>query len=332
VKKKPTLQDVAALAGVSTATVSNVINNTKVVSETTRKRILEAIDRLDYIPNNLAKSLKMRDTKLIGLLISDIANPFFPPVVRGIEDYLAANGYNMILCETNSDPVLEKENLRVLLSRRIEGLVVSLAGGVEEHFENIDTPLVFFNRVPVSNRYNKVQVKNFKAAFMGATHLLDHGYRRIAIIAGPQELNVGRDRLLGFKEALLERDVEIDPTYVRIKEFAASEGYEAMRELMQLPQRPEAVFTSNYALTLGAFQFLKDHGYRIPRDIAFIGYDETPWSTIVDPPLSVIRYPMHEMGEAIGAMILDLVGSREHDRARTVAFEPELVVRKSCGC
>ena len=130
-KKKPTMQDVAAIAGVSTATVSNVINNTKNVSEGTKRKILDVIESLDYIPNNLAKSLKMQDTKLIGLLISDIANPFFPPVVRGIEDSLAENGYNLILCETNSDSNLERENLRVLLSRRIEGLMVSLAGSEE---------------------------------------------------------------------------------------------------------------------------------------------------------------------------------------------------------
>ena len=331
-KKKPTMQDVAAIAGVSTATVSNVINNTKNVSEGTKRKILDVIESLDYIPNNLAKSLKMQDTKLIGLLISDIANPFFPPVVRGIEDSLAENGYNLILCETNSDSNLERENLRVLLSRRIEGLMVSLAGSEESHFENIDTPLVFFNRVPVSDQYNKVQVKNFKAAYVGTTHLIGHDYKRVAILAGPQHLNVGRDRLFGYKEALLESGREVDSNYISIREFTVAEGYQGMKELMDRSPKPDAVFTSNNALTLGAFQYLKDAGYRIPTDIAFLGYDDTQWATIVDPPISVVRYPMYEMGQAIGAMIIALVKSRGQEPPRTIAFEPELVVRKSCGC
>jgi len=333
VKKKPTLQDVAAMAEVSTATVSNVINNTKNVSIETKQKILEAIETLNYIPNNLAKSLKIQDTKLIGLLISDIANPFFPPVIRGIEDSLADSGYNLILCETNSDSNLEKKNLRVLLSRRIEGLLVSLAGSEDLHFSNIDTPLVFFNRVPVSDQFNKVQVKNFKAAYVGTTHLIEHKYERIAIVAGPQYLNVGRDRLLGYKQALIDGGQEIDSKYISIKEFSVAEGYQGMKELMQQDPKPDAVFTSNNALTLGAFKFLKDTAiYKIPEDIAFLGYDDTQWATIVDPPITVVRYPMYEMGLAVGTMIIELVKGQGLIPPRTIAFEPELEVRKSCGC
>jgi len=332
VRKKPTLQDVALLAGVSTATVSNAINNSKFVAEITRRKVFGAVDLLNYIPNNLAKSLKTRDTHLIGLLVSDIANPFFPPVVRGIEDQLAINGYNILLSETNSDSVREKENLRMLLGRRIDGLIVSIAGCEEEHFSSIDIPIVFFNRVPFSGQYNTVQVKNFKAAYIGTEHLINHGYRRIAMIAGPEHLNVGRDRMRGYMQALHDCGLDTDIRYISSGEFSDHRGYMAMRILMSHKEPPEAVFTGNNALSLGAFRYLKDARIRIPDDIAFVGYDDTGWATIVDPPLTIVRYPMYEMGVQIGTLILDAIKNSGRSSTQTIEFEPELVVRRSCGC
>jgi len=330
--RRPTLEDVASLAGVSTATVSNLINGTKFVSEPITVRINQAIETLDYIPNNLAKSLKIRDSKLIGLLISDFANPFFPPVVRGIEDCLAKNGFNLLLSDTNSDSEKEKKNLRVLLSRRIDGLLVSLAGSEEDHFHNIYTPTVFFNRVPQSDKFSKVQVKNFKATYIGTQHLIDHGYKKIAMIAGPQHLNVGKDRMSGYKQALVDNTIELIPAYQKVCKLTVEQGYAQMKSLMELQNPPEAVLTGNNALSLGAFSYLKEAKYKIPSDIAFIGYDDTDWATIVDPPLTVIRYPMYEMGEAIAIMVLDQIQNRATPSISALDFEPELVIRKSCGC
>ncbi len=332
VKRRPTLEDVASLAGVSTATVSNLINGTKFVGDKTKAKINQAIEKLDYIPNSLAKSLKISDSKLIGLLISDFANPFFPPVVRGIEEQLAKNGYNLLLSDTNSDTEKEKKNLRVLLGRRIDGLLVSLAGSEEEHFHDIYTPTVFFNRVPVSEKFCKVQVKNFKATYIGTQHLIGHGYKRIAMIAGPQHLNVGKDRLDGYKQALLDQGMEADPAYQRVCKLTVANGYAQMKSLMEMEVPPEAVITGNNALSLGAFSFLKEAQYKIPSDIAFLGYDETDWATIVDPPITVIRYPMYEMGESIATMILDRVHDKNPNTIKSLSFEPELVIRQSCGC
>jgi LacI family transcriptional regulator len=332
-KKAPTLQDVANYAKVSTATVSNVINNTKPVRSGTKLRVLEAIEKLDYIPNDLAKSLKVQDTKLIGLLISDIANPFFPPVVRGIGDYLAANGYNILLSETSGNLELEKANLRALIGRRIEGLIVSLATAEEQHFERIKTPLVFFNRVPTNENCNKVSFKNFEAGYIATKHLIEHGYKKIALIAGPQDLNVGRERLRGYEEAFKESNLEINPLFIEESDFVVEQGYEAMKKIMERTIRPEAVFACNYALTLGALQYLKENNIKIPDDIAFVGYDEAPWSTIIESPLTLIRFPLHEMGVTIGKMILNRITEEESgNEFESYDMEPELVVRQSCGC
>jgi len=332
VKRKPTLKDVAQLAGVSTATVSYVINEKKIISKEVKERIFEAIESLNYIPNNLAQSLKNRETRLIGLLISDIANPFFPQVIRGIEHKLAMHNYNILLSETNSDPGKEKENLKMLLGRRVEGLIVSLAGREVNHFSNIDTPIVFFNRVPDSEEFHKVQVDNFKAAYLATEHLILHGYKRIAIISGPEYLNVGRDRMLGYRQAMLDHGLPILSKYTRMDRFSVEYGYNAMEEFMSLSEPPEAVFTCNNALTLGAFRFLKEKGYLVPKDVALVAYDDTDWATLVDPPLTVVRYPMYEMGVRIGELILQSIQEKVRTPAQNIRFDPELVIRRSCGC
>ena len=320
------------MAGVSVATVSNAINGTKYVEEGTKAKIDQAIEKINYIPNSLAKSLKESDSKLIGLLISDLANPFFPPVVKGIEDYLAQRGYNLLLSNTNIDTEREKRNLSILLGRRIDGLLVSMAGSDDSHFKNTGIPTVFFNRVPAGNDVSKVQVDNFKAAYLGTEHLIQHGYNRIAIIAGPQDLNVGYDRYEGFKKAMMDYGRELDESYHQFCKYKTSGGYDAMKKLMNQKNKPDAVFTCGHILSLGALNYLKEEGYRIPSDIACVGHDDIEWAPIVDPPLSVIRYPLYPMGKAIGKMILDKVKNNSGSNNESKYFEPELIIRKSCGC
>ena len=333
-KRKPTLLDVATMAGVSTATVSNVLNGTKNVGSEVKRKIHEAVEALNYIPNNVAKSLRVKESKLVGLMLSDISNPFFAQVVRGLEDSLAAKGYTVILCDTDVDVEKEKTYLRVLLSRRIDGLVVSLAGDEHEydHFKALDLPVVFFNRTPDSDIFNRVKTQNFDGAYLAASHLIDHGYRRIGIVAGPQHISVGRERLHGFRRALEDRGQEFDPELVGIGQFSVEGGYSAMEALMGLTRKPDAVFTCNNVLTLGAFRFLRDAGCRIPQDIAFLGYDDPDWTTIVDPPLSVIRQHGFEMGQKTGELVLDCIQKKETKLAREISLCSELVIRKSCGC
>jgi len=332
VTRKPTLLDVADLAGVSTATVSNVINDTKYVGDEVKRKIHEAIETLNYIPNNLAKSLRVKESKLIGLMISDISNPFFPPVVRGIEDVLARNGFNVLLCDTDTDPVKERNYLKVLLGRRIDGLIVSLAGAEYSHFQDLDIPVVFFNRIPETGSYNTVQTANVEGAFLATTHLLSHDYKRIAIVAGPQHLSVGRERLVGYREALEKSGSAYDPDLVKVSPFNSDGGYSAMKELMEQDKKPDAVFTCNNVLTLGAFRFLRESGFKIPSQIALVGYDDPDWTTLVDPPLTVIRQQSFEMGLETGGLILDCLKKKESKGARKIVMSLELGIRKSCGC
>jgi DNA-binding LacI/PurR family transcriptional regulator len=168
---------------------------------------------------------------------------------------------------------------------------------------------------------------------MATKHLIDHGYKKIALIAGPQNLNVGKERLRGYEEAFKESDMELNPLFIEESDFVVEQGYEAMKKIMERTIRPEAVFACNYALTLGALQYLKENNIRIPDDIAFVGYDEAPWSTIIESPLTLIRFPLHQMGVTIGKMILSRITGEESDNEfESHDMEPELVIRQSCGC
>ncbi len=331
-KRKPTLNDVAALAGVSNATVSNAINGTKHVGDDVRAKIDQAIAALDYIPNSLAKSLKMNESRLIGLMIWDILNPGFPPIVRGIEDTLRKNGFNVLLCNTDSDPVKELQYLKVLLGRQVDGLVVALAGPDVSHFLALNIPVVFFNRIPECTDCNVVTTDNAQGAYLATEHLLRHGYRRIAIVAGVQYISVGRERFRGYRKALEDGGRAFDERFVRVGPFTVEGGYQAMKELMEQDQPPDAVFTSNNILTLGALRYLRETGYRIPQDIAVVSYDDPDWATLLDPPLTCVDAQNYQMGISTGELLLERVQEKTAAKPKRVVLPLSLTVRRSCGC
>jgi len=330
--RKSTLKDVAELAGVSTATVSHVLNDSKFVGDALKLKVLAAVDTLDYVPNSLAKSLRMSESKLIGLMISDISNPFFSLVVRGIEDGLAKSDYNVLLCNTDSTFSKEEEYLKVLLSRRIDGLVVSSAGGEGNHFRSTGVPLVFLNRSPNSLANNMVTTNNYKGAYWATEHLVKHGYQRIAIIAGPQHINTARDRLMGYCCAIGDNGGVPDDGLLKIGQFDTESGYTAMQELMGQKVKPDAVFTCNNLMTLGAFRYLREAGLKIPEQIALVGYDDPEWATIAEPPLTVIRQPAYNLGLTAAKLVVECIKEKNQGKPQKIFLDPELIVRKSCGC
>lgn len=256
--KKATLKEVARLANVSTATVSHVINNTKYVSEDLKKQVYDAMETLNYQPNALAKSLKMQESKLIGVLISDIANPFFSTVVRGIENGLSEKGYNILLCDTDSDPEKERKYLDVLISKRIDGLIVSSAGNTGGFFKSLEktgVPIVFLNRFPYFLSSNVIMTNNVMGAYMATEHLIRHGHRRLAIITGPLDISTGRDRLTGFQRALEDYQLNLNPEFIKEGCFDSESGYKLMKEIWDQETKPDACFISNNSMSLGAYKF-----------------------------------------------------------------------------
>jgi DNA-binding LacI/PurR family transcriptional regulator len=335
VKKKATLKEVAELAGVSTATVSNVLNETKYVSDEVKKQVYSAMTTLNYVPNTLAKSLRVKETNLVGLMISDISNPFFSSVVRGIEDGLADNGYNVLLCNTDSNIKKEKEYLKVLLGKRVDGLIISSSGNSEEHYKelgNLGVPVIFLNRHPNLLISDIVSTNNIKGAYLATEHLIRHGYKKIGIISGPQNISTGRDRLLGFKQAMNQYDIPVYENLIKEGDFNKKSGYDLMKEIVNEDVKPEALLICNNFMTLGAYRAIQDLGIRIPNDLAIVGYDDPDWASIANPPLTAIKQPAYDQGIHAARLIIERIKSRTHINPREIYLTPTLIIRKSCGC
>lgn len=332
--KRATLREVAVLAGVSTATVSNVLNDTKYVSDEIKKKVKLASEELNYEINTVAKSLRVKESRTIGLLISDIANPFFSSVVRGIEEELAKSNYSLLLCNTDSNIEKEDNYLKVLIGKRIDGLIVSSAGNSGEYFKslkNTGVPIVFLNRCPDFMTFDVIMTNNIKGAYSATEHLIRHEYRKIAIITGTLSISTGKDRLIGYKRAL--EDYGISECNLLIKEgnFGIDSGYKMMKELMLQDEKPDAVFISNNSMTLGAYKYLKEEAYSIPDDIALLGYDDSDWAELFEPPITTVRQPSYEIGTQAAKLIVGRIVNK-HIKKEIMYMDTQLIIRKSCGC
>jgi LacI family transcriptional regulator len=334
--KNPTLKEVASLAQVSTATVSNVINNTKHVSESVKKQVFNAMEALNYKPNEIAKSLRVQQSRLIGILISDISNDFISKVVKGIENTLSEIGYNVLLCSTDSDFEKEKEYLNVFLGKRIDGLIISSSGtGGYEHYEDLirsKVPVVFLNRCPDHFPSNMVMTNNIKGAYMATEHLIKHGNKKVGIITGPLHFSTGRDRFIGYQRALDDYGIPFRKEIVLEGCFNIESGYELTKKLFEENMDVEALFISNNSMSLGAYKYIKEQGIKIPEEIAIYGYDDPEWADIVDPPLSGIKQPAYQLGIYAAKQIVDTVQGNCTEKRGIKYLDPEMVVRKSCGC
>ncbi|MFS0777550.1 LacI family DNA-binding transcriptional regulator [Neobacillus sp. 3P2-tot-E-2] len=334
--KNPTLKEVASLAQVSTATVSNVINNTKHVSASVRKQVFDAMEALNYKPNEIAKSLRVQQSRLIGILISDISNDFISKVVKGIENTLSEIGYNVLLCSTDSDFEKEKEYLNVFMGKRIDGLIISSSGtGDYEHYEDLlkaKVPVVFLNRCPDHFPSNMVMTNNIKGAYIATEHLIKHGHKKIGIITGPLHFSTGRDRFKGYQRALDDYGIPFRKELVFEGHFNIESGYELTKKLFEENMEVEALFISNNSMSLGAYKYIKEQGIKIPEEIAIYGYDDPEWADIVDPPLSGIKQPAFELGVYAANKIINTIQGNCAESGSIKYLDPEMIVRKSCGC
>lgn len=332
--KRATLKEVALQAGVSTATVSNVLNGKKYVSNEVKEQVHSAMQSLNYQPNIIAKSLRIQESRIIGLLISDIANPFFSSVVRGIENELAANDYNILLCNTDSSVEKEREYLEGLIGKRIDGLVVSSAGNTGDYFRSLErtgVPIVFLNRCPEFMNCDVIMTNNTSGAYSATEHLIRHGYSKIAIINGPTSISTGKDRLTGYRRALEDYGMDEQESLVKTGQFDYQSGYEKMKELLEQDYKPDAVFISNNSMTLGGYKYIKEKGIRIPEQLAVIVYDDPEWAELVDPPITSVRQQTYELGVQAAKLIMASIKDKKTKRD-IMYMDTSLIIRESCGC
>ncbi len=333
-----TIRDVARLAGVSTATVSRVINGTGFVTEELRERVMAAMAEHNYQPNNLARSFRQNRSFMVALMISDISNPFFTSLVRGVEDVVNERGLNLILCNTDEDPGKELSYAKVLISNRIDGVIMApTKGGAEcaELFTASSIAVVFIDRYLATVRTDAVLIDNSQGAYEATSHLISHGHRRIGIITGLEDVSTSLEREAGYRRALRDSGLEVDTSIIARGNSRIDGGFNQTKRLMSLPPdtRPTSLFTTNNLLTIGALLALKDMGLRVPRDIALVGFDDFESTAVVEPPLTVVAQPTYEIGRtAADYLFRRMAGGMSSDAPAHVRLMPRMITRESCGC
>lgn len=330
-----TIRDVARLAGVSVATTSKVLNKKGSVRPKLSERVLSAVAALDYHPDQVARSLKVRETQTIGIVIPDITNPFYTDVIRGVETEVRVSGYSLILADANDDPALEDVNLTMLFARRADGILLAPTAGspIQGRFTRRRFPLVLFDRLCPGMKCSAVVTDNFGAAYDATRHLLELGHSRIAIITGNLDLPNARDRLEGFRHALQEAHIWLPEEYLRRGNFQLDSGYQQGMELMQLADRPTAVFSCNNQMTLGLMRALGELHVQCPEQLSVLGFDDFDWAANFSPRLTTVAQPTLEMGKLAVQMLLAKIESFkrgvEADEETVVSLKAKLQIRES---
>ena len=336
-KRKLTIEDVARQAGVSISTVSRVMNNTDYIADAKRKKVEQAIATLDYRPNALARGLKQMKTDSIGLILSDLQNPFWLMVLEGIEDACQEAGYSLLILNSRDDAEKESKNIKEFLMRQLDGIIINPASSTNPLFPALAAeafPLVFLNRRVKGAAADTVVADNIKGTMLAISHLAALGKKRIAIFLYPANgISPRQERLDGYKQALAAHGLAIEPELIRIVE-STEDCLAAIETMAAGSGKPDAILSTNSRLTLEILDALGKLNLAVPRDIALLGYDETEWSKHLNPPLTTIRQPAYEMGHAAAERLILAIATKRLGETRqpeTVQLEPSLVVRESCG-
>jgi LacI family transcriptional regulator len=328
------MRDVARLAGVSIATVSAVVNGTAAVSDTRAEKVRAAMAALDYHPDQVARSLKVGRTGVIGMVLPDITNPFFPEVVRGVEFAAEKQNYSVILCNSNEDPEREQRHLSMLFSRRVDGVLIvcSAESTAYESLIRGRFPIVFVDRVPKGLPISAVSTDNIEAGYRATQHLIDLGHELIALVTGNLRLSPHADRLEGFRQAMQAARLAVLDEYLRIGDLQTDTGYQLGRELLALPTPPTAVIASNNKMLLGLMRTIQEAGVRCPEEISVIGFDDYIWTANYSPKLTTLAQPASEIGRAAMEMLLAKIAGSSPG-AESKLLSAELRVREStCPC
>lgn len=333
-----TIKDVARLAEVSVSTVSNVANNAKFVSEPLRQKVLKAMKRLDYRANNAARSLRGKGSGSIAFMVSDITIPFFAEVLRGMEKSASEHNYNIIICSTDGNIRKEEAYIGMLREKIIDGVIVSsIRGNIEEnrHISQLiddGIPVLVIDRAIKGLHAPSVTIDNKNAAKEAVSYLISLGHRKIGFISGDLLIGINRDRLDGYKEALLEANINYDRFMLREgRDFSVETGYETGLSLLAAANAPTAILTVNDILALGVSYAIHEYDLQIPSDISLIGFDDIPISRFFTPPLTTVAQPMREMGrEAFKLLHRCIIGKGWSDE-KSIVLPTKLEIRRSTG-
>jgi LacI family transcriptional regulator len=334
--RRPTLKQVAEKAGVSLGMAGRVLGNYGSFSDATKKRVTEAARALNYTPNTIARSLRTRLTKTIGVLISDITTFFWTTLVRGIQDKAGKAGYSVILCNSDDESANEQLYLSTLFERNVDGLIVSPTPHNHAYLKKLArglVPIVLVDRGVKGLGVPTIKTDNQAGAYAAVKHLIDLGHERIAVITGIPGVDTSEERLAGYRQALLEKGIPLRKTLIREGHFQKDIAFTATIELLRLKRPPSAIFVSNEPMVSGCILALKERGLRIPTDIAVVGFDDPVWASYMDPPLTAVSQPSYTMGIlAFDYLLSQISGSGKDTKfLEDLILKPTLLIRESCG-
>jgi LacI family transcriptional regulator len=338
---RTTIRDVSRLADVSVATVSAVINGKPAVSETLTLQVRRAIEALNYQPDFLARSLRMQRSNILGIVMPQFASPYFAEVLRGVEDVASEHGYSILISNSRSDAERERKELFVLISRRVDGILLATA---DSHFAyqrqfTKRFPLVLFDRFPPDFTGTVVATDNTEASFEATNHLIQLGHQRIAVIAGTQGISAADERIEGFRRAMSEAGLTVRQELVKHGDFNMRGGWECALELMKLPIPPTAIFSHNYEMTLGLMRALAEIGVPCPQRVSVLGFDDFvvgmdgfSWATMFSPKLTCVAQPSYEIGRRAAEALLKKtkrLDGHDHSEEGFIRLRAELRIRES---
>lgn len=329
-----TIEDVAQLADVSITTVSAVINNTRYVSPELTDRVNKAIEKLNYHPDQLGRGLRKGQSNTVGLLVSDITNPFFPRVARGVEDCARENHYNLILCNTDEDPVEEKHYLSLLRSQRVDGIIIAPTREGADNIENVidrNVPIVLIDRSIDSLNHTAIVSDNYSGSYEAVEYLIGKGHRKIGFVAGIKGVQSTDQRLKGYKDALQDNGIKLKEEYIVMGNSQLKDSYEATRNLIESTEYVSAIFAANNLMLVGVLQFLKDNSIFYPDDISILCFDDTEWGAAITPGITSVSQKPYEIGYEAGRYLFaDIKGSGESGRStKDIVLSTQIELRES---
>jgi LacI family transcriptional regulator len=333
--KEVTIYDLARKLNISIATVSRALKDDPVVSKKTKKKIFDLAEEMGYRYNHFARNLREQRTYTIGVIVPRLNSYFMSTVIAGIENVANSEGYNLIISQSSESASKEVANSKTMFNNRVDGLLVSLAYDTEDikHFDQFfkkNIPLIFFDRVVDHPNCTNVLIDNRRAAYEATSHLIEQGCRRIVHITATPKRNVYVDRLEGYKQALAEHGLPFSDKQVLINNLSQEAGIQAAEAILQMKQQPDGVFVANDNCAVGCMLGVKNAGKRIPEDIAFVGFNNDPVSTVIEPNLTTINYPGYKMGEmAASSLINHLNGLTSITETNTILLRSELIIRAS---
>ncbi len=334
-KTSVTIHDIARELKISASTVSRALNDNPRISKSTKDKIKSLALKLGYQPNTIASNLRTQKTHTIGIVVPLINRHFFSTFISGVEDVAFEAGYNVIISQSKDLLQKEKQIVNSMFSNRVDGLITSLSMQTSdfEHFQMFsdkNIPFIFFDRIAPQLNANKIIVDDFACGYKATQHLIDQGYQRIAHLAGPTVLNTYHDRMEGYKSALKKNQMPIENELIICNRLTRMDGQQAIKQLLDLKNPPDAVFCGNDTSALSMIVYLKSQGIRIPEDFGIVGFSNEPFSEVVTPSISTLKQPAQEMGQKAAELIINEIENKELPRTyQTITMPTELIIRAS---